>query len=355
MKKLLFFAAASLPLFALSGCGTAPISHGAPAIYCVAAVCALILLAGSFAITRGKDIRLMAVFACIALVNCSYLALALSRTVSEALWANRTAYLGSVFLLPAMLSIIMAVTETPKKKWLFPALLAASAVIFLVTATPGWLGIYYRSVTLDTVNGATVLRKVYGPLHRVYTVYLLGYFAAMIALILRAARKKHPDAGGQAVFLGMAVFVNIGVWLLEQVVHSEFELLAISYIISELFLLGLHLLVTEQKKKLELAVAEAVQTAPRCRTGASRHDGALSRRPAAAHSHGTGRLRPLSGGKVHQGGHGTAEHQGKHPEVPQQKSVCQAGGGLPQAAASNCPDRACHRRSLRITPKRKTG
>ena len=262
MKKLLFFAAASLPLFALSGCGTAPISHGAPAIYCVAAVCALILLAGSFAITRGSDIRLMAVFACITLVNCSYLALALSRTVSDALWANRTAYLGSVFLLPAMLSIIMAVTETPRKKWLFPALLAVSAVIFLVTATPGWLEIYYRSVTLDTVNGATVLRKVYGPLHRVYTVYLLGYFAAMIALILRAARKKHPDAGGQAVFLGMAVFVNIGVWLLEQVVHSEFELLAISYIISELFLLGLHLLVTEQKKKLELAVAEAVQTAP---------------------------------------------------------------------------------------------
>lgn len=263
MKKFLFLAAAALPLSVLSGCGSRAISSGSPAIYCVAAVCALVLLLACFAITLGKDIRLLAVFACVALVNCSYLALALSRSVGEALWANRTAYLGSVFLLPAMLSIIMAVTETPRKKWLFPVLLAVSAIVFLVTATPGWLDLYYRSVSLDSVNGATVLRKVYGPLHRVYTVYLLGYFVAMVALILRSARRKQPDSGGHAVFLGLAVFVNIGVWLLEQAVHSEFELLSISYIISELFLLGLHLLLTEQQKKLERAVAEAAaQAAP---------------------------------------------------------------------------------------------
>ena len=262
MKKILPLAAATLPLLLLVGCGTQPVAHGAPAIYCVAAVCALILLMACFAITGGRDLRLMAVFACIALIDCSYLALALSGSVGEALWANRVAYLGSVFLLPSMLSIIMAVTEAPRKKWLFPTLLAAAVLVFLVTASPGWLDIYYRSVTLDTANGATVLRKVYGPLHRLYTVYLLGYFAAMITLIFRAARKKQND-GSHAVFLGMAVFVNIGVWLLEQAVHSEFELLAISYIISELFLLGLHLLVTEQKKRLEHAVAEAAaQAAP---------------------------------------------------------------------------------------------
>jgi DNA-binding CsgD family transcriptional regulator len=261
MKKYLFSAAAALPLAVLSGCGASPVAHGAPAIYCVAAVCALILLLACFAVTRGKDLRLLAVFSCIALVNCSYLALALARSVEEALWANRAAYLGSVFLLPAMLSVIMAVTEVPKKPWLFPTLLTVGAVIFFITASPGWLELYYRSVTLETINSATVLRKVYGPLHRLYTVYLMGYFAAMIGLILRATRKKTAGSGSHAVFLGLAVFVNIGVWLLEQVVKSEFELLAVSYIISELFLLGLYLLVAEQKRHLESAVAEAAEQA----------------------------------------------------------------------------------------------
>ena len=48
----------------------------------------------------------------------------------------------------------------------------------------------------------------------------------------------------------MAVLVNIGLWLLEQFVHFDIELLAVSYIISELFLLSLHLMQMEQERLL---------------------------------------------------------------------------------------------------------
>ena len=39
------------------------------------------------------------------------------------------------------------------------------------------------------------------------------------------------------IFLCTAVFINMGVWLLEQIVRIDFELLSVSYIVSELFLL----------------------------------------------------------------------------------------------------------------------
>ena len=55
-----------------------------------------------------------------------------------------------------------------------------------------------------------------------------------------------------AVILAMAVFVNIGVWLIEQLVSIDFEFLSISYIISELFLLGVHLVMTENHQLKEM-------------------------------------------------------------------------------------------------------
>ncbi len=50
-----------------------------------------------------------------------------------------------------------------------------------------------------------------------------------------------------------SVFVNICVWLLEQFVDIEFELLAISYIITELFLIGVYVILQETEKQIEQA------------------------------------------------------------------------------------------------------
>ncbi len=99
-----------------------------------------------------------------------------------------------------------------------------------------------------SVDGAAVLRKVYGPLHIVYPLYLLAYFAAMVVLVLRAAIKKVMDTAARAVVLILAVFVNLAVWGVEQLMDNTFECLSVSYIISELFLLGLHLVLAENRR-----------------------------------------------------------------------------------------------------------
>ena len=109
----------------------------------------------------------------------------------------------------------------------------------------------------------TVLQKVYGPLHNIYPVYLLGYFAAMVTAIVYATVRETIASSAYAVFLAIAVFVNIVVWFLEQLVRIDFEILSVSYIISESFLLGLHLLRAEQEKAPRPAPAQpALEAAP---------------------------------------------------------------------------------------------
>jgi len=208
-------------------------------------------------------------------VNIGYTILSVSSGLEMALWANRVSYLGSVFLPLAMLMIILNITNARTKRWVPISLFSLAVVVFLIAASPGILPIYYKEVSFEVVNGVSTLVKVYGPLHPLYLVYLLGYFSAMIAVIIRASIKKTFDSTAHAVIIAMAVFVNIGVWFIEQISSMDFEFLSVSYIITELFLCGVHMVMNENQRLRELVQQkeEALRTTS---TDVSRADRVVS-------------------------------------------------------------------------------
>ena len=226
-------------------------------IYGATSVLALLLIASYHASVRKKEFWLQLLFASILVVNIGYFALSISGTLEEALLANRIAYFGSVFLPLSMLMIILRQTKWKQRGWLVGILTVISICVFLIAASPGYSDVYYSSVELTTVNGASVLIKEYGPLHSVYLYYLLGYFATMIGAIMHATIKKKMSNQIHAIILAFAVFVNIGVWLLGQIVHLPFEFLSISYIISGYFILSLELLLQKENTDITLAIKDS--------------------------------------------------------------------------------------------------
>ena len=250
MKKWLLSSGGIGLMLLLGSCaGVGEKSASLSVIYIAAAVLSLLMLVGYCCFVRKKSVWFLVMFAAILVVNVGYYSLSVSKTLSWALMSNRIAYLGSVFLPMVMLMIIMDTVGTLYKKWLPLALLGLSILVWLVAASPGILPIYYREVSLEIVHGVSSLNKVYGPLHPLYLFYLVGYFSAMLVVIGNAMVKKKLDTAAQAVFVLIAVFVNLGVWFIEQLVKIDFEFLCVSYIISELFLLGLQMLVAQQHKE----------------------------------------------------------------------------------------------------------
>ncbi len=242
-----------LPLLLLAGCSrigekTASLSY----IYAATALISLALLIVCFCIVRRKEPWFLLLFISVFVVNSGYFLLSVSQSLSFALWSNRIAYLGSVFLPFSMLMITLSVTEVKVGKRLPIILAALGILVFLIAASPGVLNIYYSGVSLVQINGVSSLNKVYGPLHFIYLIYLLGYFTAMVATIVHTTLTNKISSLAYAALLTIAVFVNIGVWMIEQLVKIDFEFLAVSYIISELFLLGLYLLMAEHEKQRKL-------------------------------------------------------------------------------------------------------
>ena len=239
-----------LPLcLLLSGCGAVGDKDGTVTlIYGVVTAMSELLLVGYCLWAKPRDRWFVLLLTAVVVVDAGYLALSVSRTLEQALMANRVSYLGAVLLPFAMLNIILNVCALRRPRWVLPLLAVAGVLVFLVAASPGYSTIYYQEVSLVTVGGVSVLRKVYGPWHVLYLFFLVGYFAAMLTVIICARVKKTLRSPTHVAILFCAVGVNIGVWLLGQLVHTDFELLSISYLISEFFLLALSMMLQELKQ-----------------------------------------------------------------------------------------------------------
>ena len=211
---------------------------GTSMAYGVLCLLSMMLAAGCYYRTTYREFRLQLVFVAVLAVNTGYFMLSISKTLEGALMANSLAYLGSAALQPAMLLTVMDMCKVrPKREKLFiAALLIIGAAVFVLASSGGISTLYYKEVSLIFVNGASLLQKEYGPLHFLYTVYVVVYFIAMSAVILVSSVKKRIAEPKHAVFLLATVLLNILVWIAEKFVDEEFEFLSVSYVATEMLI-----------------------------------------------------------------------------------------------------------------------
>lgn len=208
-------------------------------IYGFVAILSLLLMIGYLLTGRGKERKLLLLFVFVAIVNCGYFLQSVASDLSWAMWANAVSYFGAAYSVLAMVLIIMDACSITRKKWVTGAMITVTTAAFVLAASGDWLGLYYRSVSLQEINGLTILVKEYGPLHPLYAVYLLSYFGLMVASVIQASRKK-LTSGKYGVFLIVAALLNLVVWAVEQIIDPDFEFLSVSYIITEIMLLLVH-------------------------------------------------------------------------------------------------------------------
>lgn len=268
VPDIAFAAAEKLPLMERSGILSI--------FYGIIMVLSLLLVVGYFVLVRKRDIWFLLLFTSVLIVNTGYFLLSVSSTLSEAMWANRLAYLGSVFLPFIMLMVIMNVCHVTCKKPVRAALIVLGFAMFLLTASGGIFPWYYESVSLGSADGISILVKDYGSLHGVYLFYLLGYFAAMIAVIFVSAAKKKLASYRHAMILLCLVLANICVWFFEQKIFLNFEFLSVSYILTELFLLLLYYMLQDYEFRTQVASSASVSLGAEClSSGYASEDGDL--------------------------------------------------------------------------------
>ena len=220
--------------------------------YAICFVAALGLLIAYSVVVKKKEFWLTMLHVCVSVVNLGYLLMSLANTVEFAVFGNDVAYLGSVFLSMCMLLTIVRLCGFEIKKAHVITCVSLGVVMFAIVASSPMLPLYYESVDIEMIDGAAKLVKEYGVLHPVYLVYLLGYFAVMIGTIAHSVRKKKIGNPKLAGFIAAIVCSNIVMWLFEKWLHWGYELLSVTYIISELLLLIVYWMLQDYVHKNDL-------------------------------------------------------------------------------------------------------
>lgn len=206
-------------------------------VYGMVALLSALLFIAYFLFDKQKTRLFLALFGCVAVSNCGYFMLSICNSLAVAKLANGLSYFGGAFSMLIMLLVICDVCQIRMQKWMPWCLTGISIVFFMLAASGDWLGLYYRSVSLENINGTTHLIKEYGPLHGLYALYLAGYVVTMLFCIVSAAKFKRLSSPKYTAILLVAVLLNVGVWLVEQAINEEFEFLSVSYMITAVLLL----------------------------------------------------------------------------------------------------------------------
>ena len=205
-------------------------------VYGILALFAALLCLVYLLFDQKKNLMFLALFGCVATANSGYFLLAVCNSLKVARFANGLSYFGGAFSVLLMLLIIYDVCQMRKRGWLTWSLVGISVAVFILAASGDWLGLYYRSVSLERINGMTHLVKEYGPLHSLYAFYLLSYILLMVGIIIYAAKLKRLVSPKYTLFLLVSVLLNVGVWLVEQLMNEDFEFLSVSYILTAVLL-----------------------------------------------------------------------------------------------------------------------
>lgn len=209
-------------------------------LYGITFTLALVMLGVCLRVDKKKNIWLRLLFIFVAVSNTGYLALALSRSLPMALLANNIAYLGNVFLPFFLLMMVIQLSYLRYPKWFPRVMIAVNTVMFLIASSGGILPVYYREVSLEVIDEAARLVKVYGPLHGLYKVFLFAYFGGIVGIICYTAVKKTAVSTKHTAFLALVLLGNIALWLVENLTGTRFEFLSISYLMTEGLILLLY-------------------------------------------------------------------------------------------------------------------
>ena len=214
----------------------------------------LILLPLYFIFLKKKHNEpwLFILFLCVSTVNLGYLLISISQTVEFALFANKIAYLGQIIIPVCMLRIISRLCGFRHKAWVSIVLYVSAGLMFALVCTTGYLDWYYKDASLGECDGASYLIKEYGFLHPTILIYVVGYFLLLLGIILFSLFKNRGSSQKLAALMLAVVLGNIGMWIIEKLIFWSFELLAVSYVMSELVFFFVYILLDDYIHKSDV-------------------------------------------------------------------------------------------------------
>lgn len=169
--------------------------------------------------------------------NLGYLFLGNATNVEEALLANKLTYIGGCTLALFLIMLVSDACKVSLHKYVRMGMYALSMTVLISAMTAGYTDWFYKSCSIEKVDGITILVKEYGPMHALFLVMMYGYLIVGFAMVLHALFRKKKIVL-KNVLLMLAVYVTtVFCYTVGRKLFTTIDPVCLSYCIDDLLLL----------------------------------------------------------------------------------------------------------------------
>ena len=180
------------------------------------------------------DVNITAIFTIIPIVNLFYIFFYSWGDVSASILALKVIYLGGCYLPWFIFMCISSLCKIEIRRWVRIFTFMISSVMYASTLTIGYFPIFYKSISLERVNGYNVFDKSYGFMHTVFYIYVIGSFLLDFAIIFYTyGQKSQISKTVLRLLILPPVFTGV-CYFLKTFTGESIELLPITYAFAQL-------------------------------------------------------------------------------------------------------------------------
>ena len=214
------------------------------------AVSVILMLTYCFVYHKHFDVHISMIFVFIPINNLGHFLLYRSDTVEELCMANKMIYMSNSYLILMITLVVFGLCDIKINRLIRIAMFLITTVVFSFTLLIGETKLYYKSVTLEIVDGKTIVTKEYGPLHKIFYILLIGYFLLGMGAIAYSYFKKNQVSRKFIYLLALPEALAVISYFVSRKLSNimsflpDVELLPLTYIIAQIvYLIIVHRLV----------------------------------------------------------------------------------------------------------------
>lgn len=177
-------------------------------------------------------------FTVITVSNMGYYAVSCAKSLEAAIVGLRMEYLGGTVVPFILFICALRLCHIKFPRIATIGVFSLSMVSLYLACTVGNGDNYYKSISIGRENGMTYLSKEYGPMHKIYMIYLFGTIALIYGVLIYSLFKMRVS---KRVSLGLmfATTMTVVMYVAKRIIGTELELISIAYVIDELIIIML--------------------------------------------------------------------------------------------------------------------
>lgn len=166
----------------------------------------------------------------IVVANLGFYFASTATTLEEAILAQKVAYFGGMFLPAFYFLLVLEICRIEINRIISSFILLVQCVLYGFVCTIGRGEFFYKSVSLEIVNGNPVLTRVYGPVHVLYILTLMMYMVAVVIVLIYTIKSKRALNVRGTVAMVVLSICAVMVYIWEKVINLQYELVPVVFV-----------------------------------------------------------------------------------------------------------------------------